>query len=162
MMKSLFTANLAMRSRSIEIVGVVGDRDVFMIASAWSFLLRTFRVRRRIWIHQRMKTVLMTNHLSRSVVRSPLPRYADFCALHAMARFETCFLFCVPQPSVPGAMSIDTVCQEGTFVVENVSFYKDSKLATELTSEADWKRRGLYIGPQVCIRLLFVSRGRCV
>lgn len=34
-------------------------------------------------------------------------------------------------------------------VVDNISFYKDSKLATELTSEADWKRRGLYIGPQV-------------
>ena len=93
MMKSPFTANLAMRSRSIEIVGVVGDRDVFMIAFAWSFQLRTFRVRRRIWIHQRMKTVLMTSHLSRSVVRSPLPRYADFCALHAMARFETCCFF---------------------------------------------------------------------
>ena len=93
MMKSPFTANLAMRSRSIEIVGVVGDRDVFMIASAWSFLLRTFRVRRRIWIHQRMKTVLMTSHLSRSVVRSPLPRYADFCAFHAIARFETCLFF---------------------------------------------------------------------
>ena len=34
-------------------------------------------------------------------------------------------------------------------VVDNISFYKESKLATELTSEADWKRRGLYIGPQV-------------
>jgi complement component 1 Q subcomponent-binding protein len=57
-------------------------------------------------------------------------------------------IFALLQPSVPGAMSIDAVCQEGTFVVENVSFYKDSKLATELTAEADWKRRGLYIGPQ--------------
>lgn len=34
-------------------------------------------------------------------------------------------------------------------VVDNISFYKDSRLATDLTSEADWKRRGLYIGPQV-------------
>ena len=42
------------------------------------------------------------------------------------------------------------MCQEGTFLVDNISFYKDSKLATELTAEADWKRRGLYIGPQVC------------
>ncbi|CCO26954.1 Mitochondrial acidic protein mam33 [Rhizoctonia solani AG-1 IB] len=33
-------------------------------------------------------------------------------------------------------------------VVDNISFYKNAKLATELTSEADWKRRGLYIGPQ--------------
>ena len=55
------------------------------------------------------------------------------------------------QPSVPGALSIDAVCQEGAFVVENVSFYNDGKLATDLTAEADWKRRGLYIGPQVCL-----------
>jgi complement component 1 Q subcomponent-binding protein len=55
------------------------------------------------------------------------------------------------QPSVPGALSIDAVCQEGTFVVENVSFYNDAKIATDLTAEADWKRRGLYIGPQVCL-----------
>jgi len=33
-------------------------------------------------------------------------------------------------------------------VVENVSFYKDSKPVTDLTAEADWKRRSLYIGPQ--------------
>ncbi|KAI0279032.1 regulatory protein suaprga1 [Russula aff. rugulosa BPL654] len=54
----------------------------------------------------------------------------------------------VTKPSVPGALSIDAVCQEGVFVVENVSYYNDSKLATDLTPEADWKRRGLYIGPQ--------------
>jgi complement component 1 Q subcomponent-binding protein len=56
--------------------------------------------------------------------------------------------FTVSKPSVPGALSIDAVCQEGTFVVENVSFYNDAKIATDLTAEADWKRRGLYIGPQ--------------
>ena len=46
-------------------------------------------------------------------------------------------------------MNIDAVCQEGSFLVENVSFYRDSKVGTELTAEADWKRRGLYIGPTV-------------
>jgi len=56
--------------------------------------------------------------------------------------------FTITKPSVPGALSIDAVCQEGTFVLENVSFYKDAKLATDLTAESDWKRRGLYIGPQ--------------
>ncbi|KAI0266132.1 mitochondrial glycoprotein [Gloeopeniophorella convolvens] len=56
--------------------------------------------------------------------------------------------FTITKPSVPGALSIDAVCQEGTFVVENVSFYNDSKIATDLTAEADWRRRGLYIGPQ--------------
>jgi complement component 1 Q subcomponent-binding protein len=54
----------------------------------------------------------------------------------------------IDKPSVPGALSIDAVCQEGVFVVENVSYYKEAKLATDLTPEADWKRRGLYIGPQ--------------
>lgn len=65
-----------------------------------------------------------------------------------------------PQPSVSGALSIDAVCQEGAFVVENLSFYNDSKLATDLTAEADWKRRGLYIGPEVCL-LFHAVYGRC-
>jgi len=47
-----------------------------------------------------------------------------------------------------GALSIDAMCQDGAFVADNISFYKDAKLATDLTPEADWKRRGLYIGPQ--------------
>ncbi|THH14248.1 hypothetical protein EW146_g6060 [Bondarzewia mesenterica] len=51
-------------------------------------------------------------------------------------------------PSAPGALTIDAMCQEGTFIVDNISFYTDGKLATELTADADWKRRGLYIGPQ--------------
>jgi Mitochondrial glycoprotein len=60
------------------------------------------------------------------------------------------------QPSILGTLSVDAVFQEGAFVVEDVSFYKDSKLATDLTAEADWKRRGLYIGPQVRSHFLFV------
>ncbi|KAL9710114.1 Mitochondrial acidic protein mam33 [Leucoagaricus gongylophorus] len=47
----------------------------------------------------------------------------------------------------PGALSIDTIVQDGTFVVEHISFYEDGKLGTELTPDADWKRRGLYMGP---------------
>ena len=39
------------------------------------------------------------------------------------------------------------MCQEGAFIIENISFYDDTKVGTELTAEADWKRRGLYIGP---------------
>jgi hypothetical protein len=49
----------------------------------------------------------------------------------------------------PGAINVDMICQEGAFSVENVSFYDDAKVGTELTAEADWNRRGLYIGPQV-------------
>ncbi|KAF8633128.1 hypothetical protein AX17_004629 [Amanita inopinata Kibby_2008] len=48
----------------------------------------------------------------------------------------------------PGALNMDMVCQEGHFIADNISFYSDAKLGTELTAEADWKRRGLYIGPQ--------------
>ncbi|KAJ1311356.1 hypothetical protein OPQ81_009849 [Rhizoctonia solani] len=54
----------------------------------------------------------------------------------------------ISKGSDQGALSIDALAQDGTMIVDNVSFYKDAKLATELTSEADWKRRGLYIGPQ--------------
>ncbi|KAL5641215.1 hypothetical protein ACGC1H_001633 [Rhizoctonia solani] len=54
----------------------------------------------------------------------------------------------ISKGSDQGALSIDALAQDGAIVVDNISFYKDAKLATELTSEADWKRRGLYIGPQ--------------
>jgi len=47
-----------------------------------------------------------------------------------------------------GALNIDMIVQEGHFIVDNISFYEDAKVGTELTAEADWKRRGLYIGPQ--------------
>lgn len=48
------------------------------------------------------------------------------------------------------------VCQEGNFVIENVSFYGDSKVGTELTADADWARRGLYMGPQVCLLVVLL------
>lgn len=54
----------------------------------------------------------------------------------------------ITKDGVPGALAVDMSCQEGQFMVDNVSFYRDGKLATELTAEADWKRRGLYMGPQ--------------
>jgi complement component 1 Q subcomponent-binding protein len=52
------------------------------------------------------------------------------------------------QSNAKGSINVDTMCQEGAFVVDNISFYPDAQLGTELTAEADWKRRGLYIGPQ--------------
>ncbi|KAL0959769.1 hypothetical protein HGRIS_011459 [Hohenbuehelia grisea] len=48
----------------------------------------------------------------------------------------------------PGALNVDMVSTEGHFIVDNISFYRDTKLGVDLTAEADWKRRGLYIGPQ--------------
>ncbi|KAI8375011.1 mitochondrial glycoprotein [Choanephora cucurbitarum] len=47
-----------------------------------------------------------------------------------------------------GAVTIDTVAQDGEIAVESVMYYKDAKLANEQSAEADWQRRGLYIGPQ--------------
>jgi len=38
-------------------------------------------------------------------------------------------------------------CQDGQFVIESIAFYEDTKTGTELSAEADWKRRGLYLGP---------------
>lgn len=52
------------------------------------------------------------------------------------------------QNGIPGAINVDALCDEGAFLLENISFYNDTKIGTELTAEADWKRRGLYVGPQ--------------
>ena len=47
------------------------------------------------------------------------------------------------------------MCQEGAFIVDNIGYYHDPKLATELTAEADWSRRGLYLGPHVRLAISF-------
>ena len=47
-----------------------------------------------------------------------------------------------------GSLTVEALAQDGIFSIETVSFYKDAKLANELTAEADYKRRGTYIGPQ--------------
>ena len=57
--------------------------------------------------------------------------------------------FAITKDAAPGALTIDAMCQDGSFITDNISFYADAKSGTELTAEADWKRRGLYIGPQV-------------
>ncbi|KAJ4490263.1 mitochondrial glycoprotein [Lentinula aciculospora] len=54
----------------------------------------------------------------------------------------------VTKSSTPGSLAIDMMCQEGQFVVDNITYYKQGSLATDLTAEADWKRRGIYMGPQ--------------
>ncbi|KAK3817081.1 MAG: mitochondrial glycoprotein [Linnemannia elongata] len=46
-----------------------------------------------------------------------------------------------------GSISIDTVAQDGAFIVESISNIKDSALAATSTAEADWEKRGLYSGP---------------
>ncbi|KIM37053.1 hypothetical protein M413DRAFT_448773 [Hebeloma cylindrosporum] len=54
----------------------------------------------------------------------------------------------ITKSTAPGALNIDLLCQDGTFSVENLSYYDDAKTGTELTADADWNRRGLYVGPQ--------------
>lgn len=67
---------------------------------------------------------------------SPVHLFISYCVL--MSRF---------QPS-GGALNFEGLIQDAAVVVQNISFYKDAALATGLTAEADWSRRGLYIGPQ--------------
>ncbi|CDZ96316.1 MAM33, mitochondrial matrix glycoprotein [Phaffia rhodozyma] len=45
------------------------------------------------------------------------------------------------------ALVFQTTIQDGDFTIERVSLYKDSKLQTEETAEAEFKKRGVYDGP---------------
>ena len=56
-------------------------------------------------------------------------------------------------------MTVDMMCQEGQFVVDNIAYYKEGSLATDSTAEGDWKRRGIYMGPQV--RPFYFDRSPC-
>ncbi|KAJ7712028.1 mitochondrial glycoprotein [Mycena metata] len=47
-----------------------------------------------------------------------------------------------------GALEIDMTVQQGQFIVENVTYFADSKIGQDLSPENDWKRRGLYAGPE--------------
>jgi complement component 1 Q subcomponent-binding protein len=47
-----------------------------------------------------------------------------------------------------GALVMDLLVENETFVIDNISFYKDEKVAEDMTAEGDWKRRGIYIGPR--------------
>ncbi|GAA5901735.1 hypothetical protein JCM6882_006053 [Rhodosporidiobolus microsporus] len=46
-----------------------------------------------------------------------------------------------------GALTIDAVAQDGLFIINNIAFYPDADVALGMTSEDDWKRQGLYMGP---------------
>ncbi|KZT54627.1 mitochondrial glyco protein, partial [Calocera cornea HHB12733] len=48
-----------------------------------------------------------------------------------------------------GALVAELTAEEGgAFIIDGVSYYSDSKLATDMTAQAEWDRRGVYIGPQ--------------
>lgn len=67
--------------------------------------------------------------------------------------------FAITKDSAPGALTVDAMCQDGSFITDNISFYADAQIGTELTAEADWKRRGLFIGPQVSPSLASADDG---
>ncbi|GAA5834741.1 hypothetical protein JCM11251_003650 [Rhodosporidiobolus azoricus] len=46
-----------------------------------------------------------------------------------------------------GALTIDALAQDGLFIINNIAFYPDQDVALGMTSEDDWKRQGLYMGP---------------
>ncbi|KAE9404667.1 mitochondrial glyco protein [Gymnopus androsaceus JB14] len=54
----------------------------------------------------------------------------------------------ITKSNSPAALAIDMMCQEGQFVLENIAYYQDGNLVNHSTAEADWKRRGIYMGPQ--------------
>ena len=90
-----------------------------------------------------------------SAARSPSRRYV-FTIVSRCLYQPPCVVY---QNAAPGALTIDAMCQEGTFVIDNISYYSDAKTGTELTAEADWKRRGYYLGPQVSVDFI-ISTGR--
>ncbi|KAG0198992.1 Mitochondrial acidic protein mam33 [Mortierella sp. GBA30] len=55
-------------------------------------------------------------------------------------------LITISKPNA-GSVSIDSIAQDGAFIVESISNVKDSALANASTAEADWEKRGLYSGP---------------
>ncbi|KAF9952994.1 Mitochondrial acidic protein mam33 [Mortierella alpina] len=55
-------------------------------------------------------------------------------------------LITISKPNA-GSISIDSIAQDGSFIVESISNIKDSALASASTAEADWEKRGLYSGP---------------
>jgi hypothetical protein len=62
-------------------------------------------------------------------------------------------------------MAFDAVWQEGVFVVENASFNRFQiqvswRQSSPPRIEADWKRCGHYIGPQVRSHVFVVERGQ--
>ncbi|TNY18079.1 mitochondrial glyco protein [Rhodotorula diobovata] len=46
-----------------------------------------------------------------------------------------------------GALTIDAIAQDGLFTISNIAYYPDADVALGMTSEDDWKRQGLYMGP---------------
>ncbi len=46
-----------------------------------------------------------------------------------------------------GAIMMDGFVQDGEVNIDNIGYYKDAELATRIDADADYKRRGVYLGP---------------
>ncbi|KAJ7211937.1 mitochondrial glycoprotein [Mycena haematopus] len=53
----------------------------------------------------------------------------------------------ITKSTVGGALELDMTLQNGHFMIETVTHYDDAKLGEAVSVESDWKRRGLYVGP---------------
>ncbi|CDU24643.1 probable Mrb1-Mitochondrial p32 Family Protein [Sporisorium scitamineum] len=53
----------------------------------------------------------------------------------------------VTKPS-GGAIMMDAFVQDGELNIDNIAYYKDTEMATRMDADADFKRRGFYLGPQ--------------
>ncbi|EWC45049.1 hypothetical protein DRE_06329 [Drechslerella stenobrocha 248] len=51
------------------------------------------------------------------------------------------------EKSTSGALQVEAIAQDGMIIVENVHYHPSVELATAQTAEADWERRGRYVGP---------------
>ncbi|KAJ9092032.1 hypothetical protein QFC21_007012 [Naganishia friedmannii] len=47
-----------------------------------------------------------------------------------------------------GALVLDLLVEDESFIIDNTSFYPERALAEDMTAEGDWKRRGTYVGPR--------------
>lgn len=47
-----------------------------------------------------------------------------------------------------GALMMDAFVQDGSFNIDNIAYYKENEMATRMDADADFQRRGYYLGPQ--------------
>ncbi|KIS65802.1 mitochondrial p32 family protein [Mycosarcoma maydis] len=47
-----------------------------------------------------------------------------------------------------GAIVMDGFVQDGDLNIDNIAYYKDKEMATRIDADADFQRRGFYLGPQ--------------
>ena len=53
----------------------------------------------------------------------------------------------ITKPS-DGALMLDAFVQDGEINIDNIAYYQDKEMATRIDAEADFERRGFYLGPQ--------------